>query len=158
MTAHLGPGEVMTLLTDKPLPTAVLDADPGDPLPEALRRRLRFVLTTACTYVEAVRRRWSLSVAAAKPALRIVDPRRGYSNFAAVAPLLRLCRRVLSQQRGRPRCIVDCEIAYAAEYFVDTLMHALHRRRQFEQKGCDSDHLTIPATGSAESREKPICS
>ena len=29
---------------------------------------------------------------------------------------------------------------------------------QFEQKGCDSDHLTIPATGSAESREKPICS
>jgi hypothetical protein len=50
MTAHLGPGEVMTLLTDKPLPTAVLDADPGDALPEALRRRLRFVLTTACTW------------------------------------------------------------------------------------------------------------
>ena len=31
----------------------------------------------AWLYVEAVRRRWSLSVAAAKPALRIVDPRRG---------------------------------------------------------------------------------
>jgi hypothetical protein len=35
-------------------------------------------------YVEAVRRRWSLSVAAAKPAPRIVDPRRGYPNFAAM--------------------------------------------------------------------------
>ena len=32
--------------------------------------------------------RWRLSVAAGKPALRIVDPRRWYSNFAAMA---RLC-------------------------------------------------------------------
>jgi hypothetical protein len=31
------------LLTDKLLRAAVLDADPGDALPEALRRRLRFV-------------------------------------------------------------------------------------------------------------------
>jgi hypothetical protein len=45
MTAHPSPGEVMMLLTDKLLRTAVLDADPGDALPEALRRRLRFVLT-----------------------------------------------------------------------------------------------------------------
>lgn len=109
-------------------------------------------------YVEAVWRRWSLSVAPAKPALRIVDPRRGYSNFAAMAPLLRLCRRVLSQQRGRPRCIVDCEIAYAAEYFVDNTDARCIGGDNSTQKSCDSDHLTISATGSAESREKPICS
>jgi hypothetical protein len=36
MTAHLGPGEVMTLLTDKLLRNAVLDADPGDAPREAL--------------------------------------------------------------------------------------------------------------------------
>jgi hypothetical protein len=35
MTAHPSPGEVMMLLTDKLLRTAVLDADPGDALPEA---------------------------------------------------------------------------------------------------------------------------
>jgi hypothetical protein len=48
MTAHPSPGDVMMLLTDKLLRTAVLDADPGDTLPEALRRRLRFVLTQRC--------------------------------------------------------------------------------------------------------------
>ena len=37
MTAHPSPGELMMLLTDKQLRTAVLDADPGDTLPKALR-------------------------------------------------------------------------------------------------------------------------
>ena len=27
-----------------------------------------------------------------------------------------------------------------------------------DAKSCESDYLTLPATGSAESREKPICS
>ena len=45
MKAPPSPGELMRLLTDKQLRAAVPDADPGDTLPEALRRRLRFVLT-----------------------------------------------------------------------------------------------------------------
>jgi hypothetical protein len=70
MTAHPSPGEVMMLLTDKLLRTAVLDAVTVTKVPD-------HGLYLVWLYVEAVRRRWSLSVAAAKPALRIVDPRRG---------------------------------------------------------------------------------
>ena len=76
MTVHPSPGELMMLLTDKQLRTAVLDADPGDTLAEALRRRPRFVLT------QRRRPRWIGPVVEAV-ATRLPAFRDGLNRFAA---------------------------------------------------------------------------